>query len=58
MTELKSFKFVATLIVEFKKIESDDATKYTTYYSKWKAVNESDTDDVFESIYNIIVSNI
>ena len=58
MTELKGFKFVATLVGEFKKIETDDATKYTTYYSKWKAINESDIDDAFESIYNTIVSDI
>ena len=32
MTELKGFKFVMTLVIEFKKIESKDATKYTTFY--------------------------
>ena len=38
----------------FKKIESDDKTKYGTFCSNSKAdtiINESDTDDVFESIY-------
>ena len=37
----------------FKNAESDDETKYDTFYSHSKAkavINESDTDDVFESI--------
>ena len=61
LTELRAFKFVATLVLEFKKIESDDKTKYDTFYSHSKAetiINESDIDDVFESIYNTIISNI
>ena len=52
MTELKEFKFVTPLVIEFKKLESDDATKYTTLYSNSRAetiINESDNDDVFES---------
>ena len=59
MSELKDFKFVATL--EFKKIQSDDKTLYSTFYSTSKAetiINESDTDDVFESICSTITSNI
>ena len=32
LTELRGFKFVTTLGVEFKKIESDDASKDGTYY--------------------------
>ena len=28
---------MTTMIIEFKKIESDDATKYTTFYSNSKA---------------------
>ena len=31
LTELRGFKFVATLVKEFKKIESDDAEKYSTF---------------------------
>ena len=45
----------------FKKIENDDKTKYGTFCSNSKAetiVNESDTDDVFESIYTAISSDI
>ena len=35
----------------FKKIEKDNETKYSTFYSNSKAkpvINESDIDDVFE----------
>ena len=38
LTELRGFKFVATLVLEFKKIESDDRTKYGTFYSHSKTV--------------------
>ena len=61
MTELKGFKFVKTLVLVFKKIESDDNTKYDTFYlnSKAEIINdESDTDDVFQSTYTMIISNI
>ena len=50
-----------TLVLVLKKIEGDDKTKYDSFYSHSKAgtiTNESDIDDVFESIYNIITSNI
>ena len=30
LTQLKGFKFVTTLLLAFKKIESDDKTKYDT----------------------------
>ena len=51
--ELRCFKFVTRLVIEFKKkkIESGDATKYVIFYSNSKAetiINESDTDDVFD----------
>ena len=61
MTQLKGFKFVATLILVFKKIESEDKTKYDTFYSNSKAgvfTNESNIDDIFQSIYTTIISNI
>ena len=61
MTELRGFKFVPTLVLVFEKVESDDKTKYDTFYSHSKAetiINESDIDDVFESIYTTITSNI
>ena len=50
-----------TLVIKLKKIESNDTTKYTTFYSNSKAetiTNESDIADVFESIYTTIISNI
>ena len=59
LTQLKGFEFVTTLL--FKKIESEDKTNYDNFYSSSKAeiiVNESDIDDVFESIYSTIISNI
>ena len=50
-----------TLVLEFIKIENDDKTKYNTCYSNSEAeaiINENDIDDVFESIYGTIISNI
>ena len=52
---------MATSVIEFKKTESDAATKYSTFYSNLIAgitINESDIDDVFKSIYSTIISNI
>ena len=42
-------------------MKREDATKYTNFYSKSKAetiINESDIDDVFESIHTTITLNI
>ena len=50
LTQLKGFKFVTTLILVFKKIESGDKTKYESFYSSSKAeiiINETGIDDVF-----------
>ena len=50
MTQLKGFKIVKTLILVFKKMKSEDETKYDKFYSSSKAeiiINESDIDDVF-----------
>ena len=48
LNELRGFKFVTTLVLKFKKIESDDETKNSTYYSFLKADTViSDIDDVF-----------
>ena len=61
MSKLRGFKFLTTLVLEFKKIENDDKTKYNILYSNSKAetiINESDIDDVFESIYIPTISNI
>ena len=52
--QLKDFKFVTTLVLVFKYIESEDKTKYDISYSNSNAeivINESDNDDVFQSIY-------
>ena len=51
---------MTTLVLVFTKIESEDKTKYYTFYSNSKAeiiINENDI-DVFESIYTTIISNI
>ena len=48
-------------VVEFKKTKSDDATKYITFYFNLKAetiINESDIDDVFQSVYTKIISKL
>ena len=61
LSELKGIKFVITLVLVLKKIENEDKTKYDTFYSHSKAetiINESDIDDVFESIYTTVISNI
>ena len=45
----------------FEKIESDDKTKYDTFYSHAKAetiIDESDIHDVLKSVYTTIKSNI
>ena len=49
------------LVLVFKNIESENKTKSDTFYSNLKAeiiINKSDIDDLFESIYAIIMSNI
>ena len=33
LTQLKCFKFVTSLVLVFKKIESEDRTKYGNFYS-------------------------
>ena len=61
LTQLKGFKFVTTLVFVFKKIDSEDKTKYENFYSSStaeKIVNESETDDVFQSIYTTFITNI
>ena len=61
MTESRRFKFVTTLVSVLKKIESEDKTNYDTFYSNSKSeiiINESDIDDVFESIYTTIILKI
>ena len=62
LSQLTAFKFVAaTLVLVFKKIESEDKTKSDNFYSSSKAeviIYESDIDDVFNSIYYTIITNI
>ena len=61
LTQLKGFKFVTTLVLMFKKTESEDKTKYENFCSSSKAkkiINESDIDDVFKSVYTAIKTNI
>ena len=43
MTQLKGFKFLATMVLVFKKTENDNKTKYDSFYSSSKTeiiVNE------------------
>ena len=56
---------MTTLIIEFRKIKNDDATKHTTFYSNSKietiingTIIWSDIDDVIESVNTKIISNI
>ena len=61
LAQLKDFKFVTTLYLVFKKIESEDQTKYEKFYSGSKAevfFNESVLDDMSQSIYTTIISSI
>ena len=52
---------MTTLVLVLNKIKNEDKTKYDTSYSNSKAeiiINGSHIDDVFESIYTTIISNI
>ena len=60
LSESRGFRFV-TLVLVFKKIESEDKTKYDNFYSSSKAeiiINESYIENVFKSIYTTIIANI
>ena len=49
-----------TLALVFKNVENDDKAKYDTFYPNSKAeiiIDETDIDDVFQSIYTTIISN-
>ena len=51
LTQLKGFRFVKTLVLVFKKIESEEKTKCDNFHSSSKVeiiINESDVDDMFE----------
>ena len=61
LTQLKDFKFVATLVLVSKKIANEDKTKYDNFYSSSKAeiiITESDIEEFFQSIYTKIITNI
>ena len=52
---------MTTLVLKFKKTKSDDKRKYHTFYSnsiEEAIINESDSDDVSESSYTTVISNI
>ena len=52
---------VTTPVLVFKKIESEDETKFDNFSPSSKAeliMNESDIENVFKSIYSRIISNI
>ena len=58
LADLRGFEFVKTLAVSIKK-ENDDERKYSTFYWNWNAeiiINDSDTNDTFESVYADIIS--
>ena len=51
---------MTTLVLVFKKIESENKTKYHTFYSYSEAkiiINENDI-DVFQSTFTTIISNM
>ena len=61
LTQLKGYKFVATLVIVFQKTESEEKKICDTFYANSKAgtdINESDTHHVFKSFYTSITSNI
>ena len=61
MTQLGGFKFVTTLVIVFEKKESKNKTKYGNFYSSSKTktiTNESNSDNVFQSIYTTIIENL
>ena len=48
---MKGLKFIATLVLEFERIEKDDETKYSTFYLIWKTetiILENEIDDLFD----------
>ena len=61
LTQLRGFKFVTTLVLVFKKVESKDKKKHDNFYSSAKAeiiINESDIGNVCKSIYTATWSSI
>ena len=44
MTQLKGFKFLATMVLVFKKTENDNKTKYDDFY--WSLKTETIVNEV------------
>ena len=52
---------MTTLVLEFHKKKSENETECSTFYSSSKVetiINESDIDNLFESVDSAIISNI
>ena len=52
---------MTAVVLVFKKIEIKDKAKYCNFYSNSRAeiiINKSDIDDVFQSIYTTIITNM
>ena len=61
LTQIRGFKFMTTLVLVFKKIESKDKTKYNNFHlsSKAKAIiNESNIENMFNYKIIAIIANI
>ena len=61
MTKLEEIEYVMALVIEFEKLESDDATKCSTFCSNPKTetiINDRNIAVVFESIYSTTILNI
>ena len=61
MAQLKGFKFVTTLALAFKKTQREAKTEYDNFCSNSKTeilIDESNSDDVFQSIYIAIITNL
>ena len=61
MSQSRGVKLVTTVVLVFKKIESEDKTKYDNFYSSSESeiiINESDIENVFKSIYTTFIANI
>ena len=55
---MRGFRFVTTLVLEFRETERDDRTKFSTFHSSSKTemiIIQSGIDNVFESIYSTII---
>ena len=55
---MRGFKFVTTLVLEFRETERDDRTKFITFHSSSNTemiIIQSGIDNVFESIYSTII---